>query len=79
MEKLHRMNFKIFFFFLKKFEKDEKTGIICSKVSLWCTPSVILGSSLWKEAKQSHSKIQDFLEESEFKVYFEVIHSLAKT
>ena len=33
----------IYFFFLKKFEKVEKTGIISSKFSLWCTPSVILG------------------------------------
>ena len=33
----------IFFFFLKKFEKVEKTGIISTKFSLRCTPSVILG------------------------------------
>ena len=37
------MTFIIFFFFLKKFEKVEKTGIISTKFSLWCTPSVILG------------------------------------
>ena len=30
-------------FFLKKFEKVEKTGIISTKFSLRCTPSVILG------------------------------------
>ena len=29
--------------FLKKFEKVEKTGIISTKFSLRCTPSVILG------------------------------------
>ena len=28
---------------MKKFEKVEKTGIISTKFSLWCTPSVILG------------------------------------
>ena len=28
---------------LKKFEKVEKTGIIATKFSLRCTPSVILG------------------------------------
>ena len=33
----------IYIFFLKKFEKVEKTGIIFTKVSLRCTPSVILG------------------------------------
>ena len=32
-----------FFLFLKKFEKVEKTGIISTKFSLRCTPSVILG------------------------------------
>ena len=37
------MAFIIFFFFFKKFEKVEKTGIIDTKVSLRCTPSVILG------------------------------------
>ena len=38
------MAFIIFFLFcLKKFEKVEKTGIISSKFSLQCTPSVILG------------------------------------
>ena len=37
------MAFIIFFLFcLKKFEKVEKTGIISSKFSLQCTPSVIL-------------------------------------
>ena len=38
------MAFIIFFFllFLKKFEKVEKTGIISTKFSLRCTPSVIL-------------------------------------
>ena len=45
IEKLHKMAFiKIFLFFLKKFEKVEKTGIISTKFSLRCTPSVILGS-----------------------------------
>ena len=34
----------ITFFFLKKFEKVEKTGIISTKFSLRCTPSVILGA-----------------------------------
>ena len=33
----------IIYFFLKKFEKIEKTGIISTKLSLRCTPSVILG------------------------------------
>ena len=33
----------IFFFFLKKFEKVGKSGIISAKFSLRCTPSVILG------------------------------------
>ena len=37
------MAFIIFFFFLKKFGKIEKTGIISTKLSLRCTPSVILG------------------------------------
>ena len=37
------MAFVIFFFFLKKFQKVEKTGIISTKFSLRCTPSVILG------------------------------------
>ena len=32
----------IYIFFLKKFEKIEKTGIISTKFSLRCTPSVIL-------------------------------------
>ena len=31
------------FFFFKKFEKVEKTGIISTKFSLRCTPSLILG------------------------------------
>ena len=35
--------FFFFYFFLKKFEKVEKTGIISTKLSLRCTPSVILG------------------------------------
>ena len=35
---------KIFFLLLKIFEKVEKTGIISTKFSFWCTPSVILGS-----------------------------------
>ena len=33
------------FFLLKKFEKVEKTGIIATKDSLRCTPSVILGTT----------------------------------
>ena len=37
------MTFIIFFFFFKKFEKVEKTGIISTKFWLRCTPSVILG------------------------------------
>ena len=38
------MAFIIFFFLLLKiFEKVEKTGIISTKFSLRCTPSVILG------------------------------------
>ena len=38
------MAFIIFFLFcLKKFEKVEKTGIISTKFSFRCTPSVILG------------------------------------
>ena len=36
----------IIFFFLKKFEKVEKTGIIATKLSVRCTPSVILGDFL---------------------------------
>ena len=43
IEKLHKMAFTTFFFLLKKFEKVEKTGIISTKCSLRCTPSVILG------------------------------------
>ena len=39
------MAFIYIFFFLKKFEKVEKTGIISTKFSLRCTPSVILGVS----------------------------------
>ena len=35
-----------FFFFLKKFEKVEKTGIISTKFSVRCTPSVMLGFRL---------------------------------
>ena len=34
-------------FFLKKFEKVEKTGTISTKFSLRCTPSVILGTNLY--------------------------------
>ena len=34
---------QFFFFFFKEFEKVEKTGIISTKFSLRCTPSVILG------------------------------------
>ena len=41
IEKLHKMAFIYFFFFF--FEKIEKTGIISTKFSLRCTPSVILG------------------------------------
>ena len=37
------MTFIFFFFFLKKFEKVEKTGIISTKFLVRCTPSVILG------------------------------------
>ena len=36
----------LYFFFLKKFEKVEKTGIISTKFLLRCTPSVILGLTL---------------------------------
>ena len=35
--------FLFFYSFLKKFEKVEKTGIISTKFSLRCTPSVKLG------------------------------------
>ena len=42
-----------FFFFLKIFEKVEKTGIVSTKFSLRCTPSVILGHSLF--ILQSHT------------------------
>ena len=43
------MAFIIFFiFFLKKFEKVEKTGIISTKYSLRCTLSVILGHHHFK-------------------------------
>ena len=37
------MAFINFFIFLLKFEKVEETGIIATKFSLRCTPSVILG------------------------------------
>ena len=41
------MAFMIFFLFcLKKIEKVEKTGIVSSKFSLRCTPSVILGCTV---------------------------------
>ena len=43
IENLHKMAFIYYIFFLKKFEKVEKTGIISTKFSLRCTPSVILG------------------------------------
>ena len=33
-------------FFFEKFEKVEKTGIISTKFSVRCTPSVILGLEL---------------------------------
>ena len=35
----------LYIFLIKKFEKVEKTGIISTKFSLQCTPSVILGLS----------------------------------
>ena len=41
-----------FMIFLKKFEKVEKTGIISTKFSLRCTPSVILGDN--------NKKFQDY-------------------
>ena len=46
IEKLHKMAFIIFFLFFLKFEKVEKTGIITTKFSVRCTPSVILGRSV---------------------------------
>ena len=43
------MTFIIFFsFFLKKFEKVEKTGIIFTKFSFRCTPSFLLGRYIKK-------------------------------
>jgi hypothetical protein len=42
IEKLHKMAFIYIYFFFEKFEKVEKTGIIATKFSLRCTPSVIL-------------------------------------
>ena len=42
-ESEHKMAFIIFFFFLKKLKKVEKTGITSTKFSLRCTLSVILG------------------------------------
>ena len=39
----------IIYFFLKKVEKVEKTGIITTKFSLQCTPAVILGVKPTKE------------------------------
>ena len=55
----HKMTFIIFFLFcLKTFEKVEKTGIISSKFSLRCTPSVILG--LFKDnLKSTYEKYQN--------------------
>ena len=55
------MAFIIFLnFFLKKFEKVEKTGIISKKFSLRCTPSVILGSrEMAKTLKGSNGTILD--------------------
>ena len=48
------MAFIIFFlFFLKKFEKVEKTRIISTKFSLRCTPSVILGYQVLRVFKQN--------------------------
>ena len=41
IERLHKMAF-IYLFFLKIFEKVEKTRIISTNFSLRCTPSVIL-------------------------------------
>ena len=55
------MAFIIFFiFFLKKFEKVEKTGIISTKFSLKCTPSVILGIFL----HLMHEKISIIIEQA---------------
>ena len=41
---------------MKKFKKVEKTGIISSKFSLRCTPSVILGPKDRKECKNNKKK-----------------------
>ena len=48
---------KIFFLLLKIFEKIEKTGIISTKFSLRCTPSVILGLYPYIETLITHNAI----------------------
>ena len=50
---------KIFIFLLKKFEKVEKTGIIFTKFSLRCTPSVILGFQSKKKCQITVNLLQD--------------------
>ena len=45
------MAFIIFFLFLKNVEKVEKTGIISTKFSLRCTPSVILGTQVGRRVE----------------------------
>ena len=49
----------IYIFFLKRFEKVEKTRIISTKFSLRCTPSVILGVITKKMAIHGWSLILD--------------------
>ena len=41
----------IYIFFFKNFEKVEKTGIISTKFSLRCTPSVILGTQVGRRVE----------------------------
>ena len=61
IEKLHKMAFiYMCFFFLKKFEKVEKTGIISTKFSLRCTPSVILGSNPLCYRKEDAAVVRGF-------------------
>ena len=54
----------IIFFFLKKFEKIEKTGIISTKLSLRCTPSVILGGRWSYRSNQNQKFWRSYLSES---------------
>ena len=56
---------------MKKFEKVEKTGIISTKFSLLCTPSVILGLHALFEAKSLCSSVLN-KKESEKKMYTKI-------